>query len=151
MVWESKYKPKYAKQLAQGMNDAKGRPMSIMKCCLTWGVTAMTYYAWIEKYPKFAASAEQAKQRRAAWWEDLNMDVAEGEVKGNAGLIQFALKNIDGINWADKVEVNNHYDEQINILKIERLPSYEERKKIAFGDAIEGQLIEQEEHVEDPE
>lgn len=118
MAGESKYRPKYAKALEQGMcKDGT----SIEKCCREWKITRVTYNAWIEKYPRFAKAAELAKLDRAIWWQDLNMKVASGDAKGNAGLIQFALKNIEGINWADKVEVNNHFDEEVKTINIKML------------------------------
>ena len=120
---KDKYRPRFARMLSAGMFDDKGRPLSVAGCCLFWKVAKDTYYAWINKYPKFAAAAEQAKLIRAIWWENLNSDVASGEKRGNSGLIQFALKNIDGINWADKVDVNNHFDDEVKTIQIEMLPT----------------------------
>lgn len=135
----AKYRPKFARELRDGLRK---NGWSIAECCLHWKVSVGTYYNWIEAHPKFAEAATVGELDAAAWWHRLNRDVASGVEKGNAGLIQFALKNIEGINWADKVEVNNTYDEQVHTLNINVLPSYDERMLIEEGEVVEHDSIE---------
>lgn len=128
---KSKYKPRFAKQLLEGLRkDGK----SIAECCRLWGVSKDAYYDWLKVHPKFAYAASMAEMDSAAWWHQLNRDVADGSKRGNAGLIQFALKNIEGINWSDKVEVNNTHEEQIHTIQIEVLPSKQQQ--------LEGRIID---------
>lgn len=131
-----KYKTKFATELKKGLRkDGK----SEVECCLKWGVTRQSFWNWKKKYPKFAEAAEIGEMDAAAWWHKLNRDVSAGTKKGNAGLIAFALKNIEGIGWADKVEVNNHHDEQINVIRIEVLPTREQMQQL---NTIDGELLE---------
>src|ERR1700731_3335375 len=98
-----KYNKKYAKELMNGLRNDGG---SIAEVCQKWKVTRVTYYAWIDKHPEFKEAHEFGNRDCASWWHQLNRKAACGEVKANAGIICFAMKNIDGIGWQDKVEVN---------------------------------------------
>lgn len=124
---KNKYKIKYARELENGKcKDGS----SVNKCCREWGITRATFVEWTRKYPRFAHAAELAKLDRAIWWEELYQDIAAGKVKGNAGTAQFAMKNIDAINWTDKVEVDNKHDDEVKTINIVMIEPRHQQTKI---------------------
>lgn len=118
----SKYKNKYALQLKRGLRkDGK----SIEECCSLWGITTKTYYNWIKTIPKFAEAAEIGEQDKTSWWRIQQRLAATGEIKGNAGVINLALKNEAG--YVDKQEIEHKHEEQITTIRIERIESTQPR------------------------
>ncbi len=115
-----KYNRKYCKQLKRGLR-ADG--MSIEEVCQMWDICRTTYNNWRELHPEFQVAHEYGNRDCAAYWHRLTRAGASGQLKVNAGIICFALKNIDGIGWQDKVEVNNAGQEQIKQINISILPA----------------------------
>ena len=114
---KSSYKKKYAKQLREGMRmDCR---MSIDKCCQAWGVTRNAYYGWLDQHPDFKEAAEIGERDFMVAFQDLMVDNATGEKKGNAGVLTLMAKNI--LKWSDKVEIENTGPEQISRIEIEVL------------------------------
>ncbi len=130
---DSKYMPRYAKWLRDGLRIDG---MSVHEVALHFGITTKTYYHWRETIPLFDEAAAIGDRDSAIWWHKLNRSVASGEVKGNAGIINFAMKNIDGINWTDKKEIHTSSDEEVRVIKIEMLPSQPPMK------FIEAEIVE---------
>jgi hypothetical protein len=114
-----KYNRKYCKQLIRGM---RREGLSINKVCQLWGICRTTYNEWVEKHPEFAKAHEYGKRDYCIYLEDLAMEVASGQKKGNAGVLIFSLKNAEGLGWTDKVEVNTTSDEPIRQINISILP-----------------------------
>lgn len=128
-----KYARKYADQLGSGLRS-DGR--SIEEVCQEWDIVVQTYNEWKKEHPEFTEAHMKGVRDSATYWHKLNRAVASGEQKNaNAGLIQFALKNIDGINWADKTEIHNTHEEQITTIRIEVLPTPD------IGRVIEGDAV----------
>lgn len=114
-----KYNRKYCKQLTRGLcKDG----MSEEEICQLWGINPKTFKRWQEIHPEFKEAAEIARRDRLCYWHKLFRDVASGKVKGNAGTLCFAMKNVEGIGYQDKVEVNNHSDEHVRQINISILP-----------------------------
>ena len=119
----SKYRPKYARELLNGLrSDGK----SIDECCANWGVTITAYNGWRKTHPKFEIAHQQGELDKTSWWRKLQRQVATGEVNGNPGVINLALKNEAG--YVDKQEIHNSYDEKIETIKIELLPNRQEQQ-----------------------
>lgn len=119
MPFESKYKKKYSKMLLEGLrSDGK----SVVECCRLFKVAPKTYYNWIKDIPEFAEAAAMGDLDCAEWWHKVQRTVASGVSAGNAAVINFAMKNVDGIKWVDKTEIHNTHEEQIRTIKIEMLP-----------------------------
>lgn len=117
---KSKYNRKYCKQLVNGLcRDG----MTQEEVCQVWGIDDNTYRNWEKEYPEFARAAKVAERDRACYWHKLTRDVAQGKIKGNAGVICFALKNIKGINWQDKVEINSKSEDMIKTINLNILPA----------------------------
>ena len=117
---DSKYDEKYAKQLASGIRYTKG--WSIVELCRKWRISRTTYNEWVETYADFKHAHELGKMDYASWWHETFRGIATGEIKGNAGAAIFAMTNDEGINWSNKVYVNNTNDEQVQTININVLP-----------------------------
>lgn len=139
---KSKYKPKYATQLRKGLcEDGK----SIAEVCMLWGITEMTYKNWVERWPNFADAAEFADTQRAAYWQKLARETANGTVAGNAGVIKAAMPNIKGVGWSNTPAYEPPKQDKITTLNINVMPSYEERKALMDArNTVEGEVIENE-------
>jgi len=125
----SKYRPKFAKDLRNGLRkDGK----SIEEVCSEWGVTTTAYYNWVEAHETFKTAHAIGEQDKTAWWRKLQRSVASGARRGNAGVINLALKN--EANYVDKQEVHNSHEEKITTIKIEMLPPRETKQ---IGNVIE--------------
>lgn len=120
MPTPTKYKTKFAKQLLNGLRkDGK----SIVECCVLWGISESTYNNWKKDIPAFAHAAEIGQMDCASWWHQKHRAVSSGEQAGNASCLNFGMKNVEGVKWADKSEVHTTHDEQIRTIRIEMLPS----------------------------
>lgn len=124
MAFPSKYKPKYARQLKNGLcRDGK----SVEECCQEWGVTVKTYYDWIEKYPAFARGHELAAIDRRSWWERIGRLAVMGEIKTNAAIYNFTMANLHG--WSNKT-INENVNESIGTININVLPAPKQEEKL---------------------
>jgi Homeodomain-like domain-containing protein len=115
-----KYDKKFGRQLMKGL---RSDGLSIPEVCQLWQINRNTYYRWIEIHPEFAEAHEYGERDVLAYWHKLNRAVASGVVKGNAGVICFSMKNIEGIGWKDKVEVESNGQEQFQKINISILPA----------------------------
>jgi hypothetical protein len=118
---DSKYDEKYIEQLRSGIRYKHG--LSVIELCHRWRISETTFRRWLTEYPDFADAFEMSKADYAAYWHEINKASAKGEIKGNAGQIIFALTNVDGINWSNKVDVHNTSAEEVKRLVIEVLPT----------------------------
>lgn len=121
----SKYKPRYTKQLNEGM---RAGGMSIEECCVEWGISMPTWYEWIKAYPKFEQAVAVADTQYRAWLQREYRAGMTGEKKMNAGMMIFATKQ--ALGWADKVETHTVHEEQIHTIQIEVLPTRQEIKQL---------------------
>jgi len=122
---DSKYEDKYAKQLASGIRYSKG--LSIVELCRKWRISRSTYDTWVSTYEDFKHAHELGKMDYASFWHENFKGIALGEIKGNAGAAIFAMTNAEGVNWSNKVDVNNTSEEQVQTINIKVLPSKETR------------------------
>lgn len=130
-----KYNKTYVRKLKDGLRcDGK----SVVEVCQEWGISRTTYYYWVENHPEFKTAHEYGERDCAAWWQVLARKAAAGEIKANAGIICFAMKNVEGVNWADKIETKSTVDEQIRQINISILPPPQEIKLLP----IDGIIIE---------
>ena len=134
---KSLYKPKYAKQLRNGLRkDGK----SIDEVCAIWGVSTDAYRDWRKAHPAFEEAHKQGDRDKRAWWFALQRKVASGEATGNASVINFALKN--EADYVDKTEVHNTHEEQITTLRIEVHKPFQDMGRIINGES--GHLLDAE-------
>lgn len=110
----AKYKKKYAKQLPNLRTNGE----SVAEVCKFWGISKTTYYNWVNLHEEFAAAHELGEVNQSVWWARLGRKMATGEVKGNAGVYNFSMKNIE--NWKDKVETEElNKEEKVGKIQIE--------------------------------
>lgn len=120
---DSKYDEKYAKQLASGIRYKKG--LNKVDLCRMWRISSATYDNWVNTYEDFKHAHELGKMDYASYWHENFKGIALGEIKGNAGAAIFAMTNAEGINWSNKVDVNNTHEEQVQTINIKVLPRKE--------------------------
>ncbi len=139
---DSKYRDKFTAELKSGIRYAEG--LSVMELCRRWRISSDTFYDWIDTIPQFAAAYKLSKADYASWWHENFKGIATGEIKGNAGCAIFAMTNIEGINWSNKVDVHSTSDEEVKKITIELLPT----RQMAL-EHIEGNVIEDAEIIVD--
>lgn len=110
----SKYRPKFAKDLRNGLRKDG---WTIQECCRHWKVTKTAYDGWIKTYAPFAHAHELGEQDYQCWWAERYRNTATGIEPGNAAMMNLAAKNILG--FVDKQEVHNTHEEAITTLRIE--------------------------------
>lgn len=131
-----KYKPRFAKQLADGMRKDG---LSIVECCAVWKITEATYYNWKKNYPKFAEACEIGERDFKMWWAARYREGATGQAPCNAAMMNRMATNVLG--WTDKVEVTNKHEEQLHTIQIEMLPARVDRTLTIEHDAEDSQSI----------
>lgn len=138
---DTKYLRKFSQQLLSGIRYKEG--LSVDELCRRWRISRTTFYDWIGSIPEFKNAFEISKTDYAAWWQELNKKTASGEVKGNAGCIIFALTNIEGINWSNKVDVKNTNEEEVKKITIELLPGRPQTlEHIVEGEIVQDNIVQ---------
>lgn len=114
-----KYHPKYGKELRAGLRkDGK----SIDEVCILWNVSIDDYNFWRSKYPKFEEAHRLGARDQAAWWYKLQREGAQRNIDVNAGMVNFAMKNIEGVKWRDVPEAVEHQERTVNRIQITIAP-----------------------------
>lgn len=114
----TKYKKKYAKQLI-GTDKEPGLRVggaSIVELCQKWKITRNTYNAWVKDHEEFAEAHEMGKIDVAAWWHKKSRDAAVGNIKANAGVLIFSLKNVDPEEWQEKTISETIIPEKLEVI-----------------------------------
>lgn len=94
-----KYKAAYCKQVVDYMSEG----LSFDSFAGEIGVTRMTLYRWIEKYPEFQDAKSLADMKCLQWWEKAGRSGMVGKIKGFSGVMWiFSMKARFGrIGWRD--------------------------------------------------
>lgn len=126
---DTKYDPKFAEELLSGIRYKK--KMSIPELCRKWRITRKTYWLWRQNYQEFSDAAELAELDYAAYWMELNRDICEGKIKGNAQLVALNLAHVDQVNMTQRLEIASKEEtiSTININVIASRPLPLEHKK----------------------
>ena len=66
---------------------------SVAEVCLELDISRTTYYAWIDKYPRFKAAHEKGLFKSEAWWMRLGRLGAAAKVPINSTVWSFNMKN----------------------------------------------------------
>jgi len=91
---------------------------SVIECCLKWGITDSEYKAMLESSEELQRAHEIGEMHCAAWWHNNARELA---AKGNASVLNFALKNT--IGWQDKPEIKaEEKPEPLRAVEISILP-----------------------------
>lgn len=114
---DSKYNEKFTKQLRSGIRFKEGG-LSVAELCQKWRISRDTFYDWIDTIPEFAEAYKLSKEDCAAWWHKQYRGIVTGDIKGHGGAAIFAMTNIEGINWASKVDVNTTSEQTIGAINI---------------------------------
>lgn len=123
----SKYKPKYAKELKNGIRRNPdvycGREYlcSIERLCWKWGITPRTYYNWVDEFTSFQEAHEIGERDFIVCCQELVEDGMKLGKQANAVLTKFYMQNI-GSGMSDKKEITQTIQEsKIHRIEIEVL------------------------------
>lgn len=124
---KSKYRPKFAKELRNGLRRnpdvycGTEYLMSIERICWRWGITAKTYWNWVNEFTSFREAHEHAEIDFIVMCQEW---VTKEGMKGkhaNSILTKYLMSNI-GSGMADKKEITQTIDEnKIHKIQIEIL------------------------------
>ena len=65
------------------------------------GVSRRAFNRWADKYQDFRLAVDLSKEWRQAWLEDMAMGQISGTIRGNSGMLRFALVNTAPDEYAD--------------------------------------------------
>ena len=91
------YRPEYCLDLLYGGKSGR----TLTQIARDIGVSRRTFLRWADKYPDFRLAVEMAKEWRKSWLEDMAMGQISGTIKGNSGMLRFALVNTAPEEYAD--------------------------------------------------
>ena len=100
-----KYRPDYCGLLILHMGKGK----SFKSFAGAIGVTRNTLYQWKRSIPDFADAVDIAWSKAMLYWETQLDEGARGEIKANASLMIFKLKNMFPNDYVDKQEIVNKH------------------------------------------
>lgn len=91
------YEPKYCLDVLYG--GKMGRTLT--QIARDIGVHRVTMQRWAAKYEDFRIAVDISKEWRQSWLEDMAMGQISGTIKGNSGMLRFALINTAPDEYAD--------------------------------------------------
>lgn len=100
-VYRGKFHHKFCTQVVQHMRSGK----SLRSFAGTIGVSPTTIDRWAKENEEFAEAIEIAKSINLCTWEDIAIEQATGESKGQSSTLTFMLKNLHAETYKDKVNV----------------------------------------------
>ncbi len=106
----------FTKDLLSGMRQDG---LSVVECCLIWGVTDSEYNKLLESSPTLQRAHEIGEMHCAAWWHSNYRELAR---KGNASAMAFGMKNIAKVGWMDKPDIKEDEKEPVRAITISVLP-----------------------------
>ena len=74
---------------------------TLAQICRDIGVGRSSMTRWKKKFPDFRLAVDLSKEWRQAWLEDMAMGQISGTIKGNSGMLRFALVNTAPDEYAD--------------------------------------------------
>ena len=107
----SKYSPHYCDEVINAMQEG----YSLTAFAGIIGVSKQSVYTWMEEHPEFMDAVSRARPKRLAYLERRFLDAETG---ARASTHQFALRNADRDEWADKVET--HHSGSMEITQVTR-------------------------------
>ena len=110
------YRGSYNKKFISKMLNHMGQGKSLASFAGSIGVSPTTVSNWLGQYPEFQEAYEIATAQSMGKWEDIAIDQATGETKGNSSTTTFMMKNLHGDVYKDKqvLEVDSNVVFQID-------------------------------------
>ena len=96
----SKYKPEYCEALIEHM----ARGLSYEAFAAQCNVCRDTLYEWEKRYPEFFDSKKIGHAKLLKFFEELGFGLMSGDVKGNAAVYIFTMKNKTMSNTYHNIE-----------------------------------------------
>ncbi len=142
----AKYLSKFAKQLMKGIRydgGKDGKGLSVVELCHIWRVSPMTYQYWRKHYPEFEEAAQMGDVDYATFWHETFKGITCGDIKGNSGSAQFALTNVEHINWKTKVDVTENAPELPRTININMIqPRVQPQPALPDANIIDGETVD---------
>jgi len=122
---KTKYRPKFAKELLNGLRrtcdiapgTGKEYLMSIERICWRWGITLKTYWNWVNEFTSFREAHEHAEVDFIVCCQEYVHDEGAKGKAANSILTKYLMGNI-GSGMSDKKEVLTTVD-KLTIPKIQ--------------------------------
>ena len=99
------YKGNYHRKFIQKLIGHLKSGKSVHSFAGSIGVARGTIDKWVETYPEFAEAMDIAKSINLGTLEEIALDQATGETKGNAAILQFLMKNQHADVYVDKQQI----------------------------------------------
>ncbi len=100
-VYRGGYQAKFCHQVIQHMRAGK----SLASFAGFVGVSPSTIKNWAEENEDFREAIEIAKSVSIGTWEDIAIEQATGESKGQSSTLTFMMKNLHPEQYKDKVNI----------------------------------------------
>lgn len=102
-IYRGGYKDSFCQQLLNHMKTGK----SFNSFAGTIGVSPTTISKWCDKYEDFKEARDIGASMNMGTWEDMAIDQAAGETKGNSSTTSFMMKNLHSGDYVDKQVIEN--------------------------------------------
>lgn len=102
-IYRGSYRKEFGHKLVQHMRTGR----SLASFAGSIGVSPTTLKRWEEEHPEFREAIEIAKSINMGKWEEIAIDQATGETKGNSATTTFMMKNLHPDEYKDKQVVEN--------------------------------------------
>lgn len=91
------YRPQYCIDMLYG--GKMGR--TLIQIARDIGTVSMALNRWADKYEDFRYAVDISKEWKLAWLEDMALGQISGTIRGNSGMLRFALVNASPGDYAD--------------------------------------------------
>lgn len=135
------YKGQYRKEFGHKLINHMRTGRSFASFAGTIGVSPTTISGWRDEHPDFKEALEIAKSVNMAAWEDIAIDQATGETKGNSSTTTFMMKNLHPDEYKDKQVIEN--EGNVVYMISTGVPSVENNPPIE----VEGSVIQDDEDL----
>lgn len=99
-IYDKNFHPKsYVELASAGKTKAQ--------ICAAWGISREALDNWSKdrkNKPELLDAIKEGDDLRTAWWNNLALGIASGQIKGNPTMTIFLMKNICSKDFRDRVE-----------------------------------------------
>lgn len=99
----SEYTTSYCTRLLEHMSTGH----SLKSFGGRFGIARKTIDKWLEEHEEFAIAYELAESKNLLELETIALEIAKGDIKGNAGMLKFLMTNQHSDTYMDKQVVEN--------------------------------------------
>lgn len=129
------YDPKYCQMVIDVMSHGH----SLTSFCADINIHKQTAHNWMKEHKEFLDAYKIAKTRCQRFWENLLLNTALGDFKGNLGAQVFWMKNRFRDDWKDR------FEQEVQVQQLEPIVIEEEggkTTKLAMHEVTDGSRSE---------